>query len=66
MKKSRIEGMELSPLQEVKKLVLAFKRWVLVIILLILATLFLPLPESPFLLGGALAIILWLLKRYLS
>lgn len=52
--------------QGVKEFVSAFKWYTLVTLLLVLSVLFLPLPESPFFLGGALAIILWVLTRYLS
>ncbi|WP_336021785.1 hypothetical protein [Halobellus salinisoli] len=55
--------MALSPLQGVKEFVPEFKWWALLILLLALSALFLPLPESPFFLGGSLAIILWILKK---
>jgi hypothetical protein len=42
------------------------KQWLLVLLLSIYLFLFFPLPESPFFLGGTLAVILWLVERALE
>ncbi len=43
-----------------------FGAWLLVVLLLVLSAILLPLPESPFLLGASLAVVLWLTRSYMS
>lgn len=53
-------------LQGARELVPTLTWWILAILLLAFSALLLPLSESPFFFGASLALIFWILRKYLS